>query len=105
MTNAQSYTTTSAQFIKRHTMINAPFIFNLLTKQDMIYVVSFMEENKDATLAATINWLYEVIDVGGEDFICEREHDLPYAQHMKQWRMDVCAMYNLGDIDDEVLPF
>ena len=106
MTNAQSYTTTSAQFIKRHTMINAPFIFNLLTKQDMIYVVSFMEENKDATLAATINWLYEVIDVDGEDVICEREHDLPYAQHMRQWRMDVCAMYNLGDIDvDEAIPF
>ena len=105
MTNAQSYTTTSAQFIKRHTMINAPFIFNLLTKQDMIYVVSFMEENKDATLAAAIHWLFEVIDVDGEDVICEREHDLPYAQHMRQWRMDVCAMYNLGDIDDEVLHF
>ena len=97
---------TNAQFILRHTMINAQFIFNLLTKQDMIYVVSFMEENKDATLAAAINWLYEVIDVGGEDVICERDHDLPYAAHMRQWRMDVCARYNLGDIDDdEALPF
>ena len=98
---------TNAQFIRRHTMINAQFIFNLLTKQDMIYVVAFMEENKDATLAATINWLYEVIDVDGEDVICEREHDVSYAAHMRQWRMDVCAMYNLGDIDDddEVVPF
>ena len=98
---------TNAQFIRRHTMINAQFIFNLLTKQDMIYVVAFMEENKDATLAATINWLYEVIDVDGEDVICEREHNVSYAAHMRQWRMDVCAMYNLGDIDDddEVVPF
>ena len=106
MTNAQSYTTTSAQFIKRHTMINAQFIFNLLTKQDMIYVVSFMEENKTCSLNDAINWLFEVIDVGGEDVICERDHDLPYAAHMRQWRMDVCARYNLDDIDDdEVLHF
>ena len=109
MTNAQkSYTMTSAQFIWRHTMINAQFVFNLLTKQDMINVVAFMEENKDATLAATIYWLYEVIDVDGEDVICERDHDhdLPYAAHMRQWRMDVCARYNLDDIDDdEALPF
>ena len=96
---------TNAQFIWRHTMINAQFIFNLLTKQDMINVVAFMEENKDATLAATINWLYEVIDVDGEDVICEREHDVSYAAHMRQYRIDVCAMYNLGDIDNEVVPF
>ena len=104
MTNAQrSYTTTSAQFIWRHTMINAQFVFNLLTKQDMINVIAFMEENKDATLAATIYWLYEVIDVDGEDVICERDHDhdLPYAEHMRQWRMDVCARYNLDDINDD----
>ena len=96
---------TNAQFICRHTMINAQFIFNALSKQDMIYVVAFMEENKDATLAAAINWLFEVIDVDGEDVICEREHDVSYAQHMRQWRMDVCAMYNLGDIDNEVVSF
>ena len=86
-------------------MTNAQFIFNSLTKLDMIYVVSFMEENKDATLAAAINWLFEVVIVDGEDVICEREHDVSYAQHMRQWRMDVCAMYNLGDIDNEVVPF
>ena len=86
-------------------MTNAQLIFKQLTKLDMIYVVSFMEENKDATLAAAINWLFEVIDVDGEDVICEREHDVSYAQHMRQWRMDVCAMYNLGDIDNEVVPF
>ena len=87
-------------------MTNAQFIFNALTKQDMIHVVSFMEENKTCSLNDAINWLFEIIYVGGEDFICEREHDLPYAQHMRQWRMDVCAMYNLGDIDDdEALPF
>lgn len=86
-------------------MTNAQFIFESLTKQDMINVVSFMEENKTCSLNDAINWLFEIIYVGGEDFICEREHDLPYAQHMRQWRMDVCAMYNLGDIDDEVLPF
>ena len=97
---------TNAQFILRHTMINAQFIFNLLTKQDMINVVAFMEENKDATLAATIYWLYEVIDVDGEDVICERDHDLPYAAHMRQWRMAVSARYLLVDIDDdEVLHF
>ena len=86
-------------------MTNAQFIFNALTKQDMIYVVSFMEENKDATLAAAINWLFEVVIVDGEDVICERDHDLPYAEHMRQWRMDVCARYNLDDIDDDGYPF
>ena len=106
MTNAQSYTTTSAQFIRKHTMINAQFIFNLLTKQDMIHVVSFMEENKDATLAATINWLYEVIDVDGEDVICEREHDVSYAAHMREYRSFVTSYYNLhNEEEDEVVPF
>ena len=87
-------------------MTNAQFIFKQLTKQDMIHVVAFMEENKTCSLNDAINWLFEVIYVeGGEDVICEREHDLSYAQHMRQWRMDVCARYNLCDTDDEVLPF
>lgn len=87
-------------------MTNAMIIFKQLTKQDMIHVVAFMEENKTCSLNDAINWLFEIIYVGGEDFVCEREHDLPYAQHMRQWRLDVCAMYNLGDIDDdEALPF
>ena len=85
-------------------MTNAQFIFNSLTKQDMIDVVAFMEDNKDATLAAAINWLFEVIIVGGEDYICERDHDLPYAAHMRQCRIDVLAYYGYDD-DDEVLPF
>ena len=72
-------------------MTNAQFIFNALTKQDMIYVVSFMEENKDATLAAAINWLFEVVIVDGEDVIFEREHDVSYASyvsHLRQCRID-----------------
>ena len=106
MANAQrSYTMTSAQFIMRHTMINAHFIFNLLTKQDMINVVAFMEENKDATLAATIYWLYEVIDVDGEDVIREREHDVAYAAHVKQCRLDIYARYGWDVDNDFELPF
>lgn len=86
-------------------MTNAQFIFKQLTKQDMIYVVSFMEENKDATLADAIIWLFELVIVDGERvYICEREHDVSYAAHMRQWR-SACARYNLGDIDDEALPF
>ena len=50
-------------------MTNAQFIFGSLTKQDMIDVVAFMEDNKDATLAAAINWLYEVVIIDGEDNI------------------------------------
>ena len=86
-------------------MTNAQFIFNALTKIDMIHVVAFMEENKTCSLNDAINWLFELVFVDGEDVICEREHDLSYAQHMRQWRMDVYAMYNLGDIDNEVVPF
>ena len=105
MANAQSYTTTSAQFIWRHIMINTQFVFNLLTKQDMINVVAFMEENKTASLAATIYWLYEVIDVDGEDVICEREHDVSYAAHIKQCRLDIYARYGWDVDNDFELPF
>ena len=88
-------------------MTSAQFIFNALTKQDMIYVVAFMEENKDATLEAAINWLFEVIVVDGEDVICKREHDV-YAAHMRQCRNDICYYYghNILDlVEDEALPF
>ena len=85
-------------------MTNAQFIFNALTKQDMIYVVSFMEENKDATLAAAINWLFEVINVYGEDFVYERDHDLPSAEQMKQFRIDISS-YKEHISEDEVIPF
>ena len=100
MTNAQkSYTMTSAQFIRRHTMINAQFVFNLLTKQDMINVVAFMEENKEATLADAINWLYELVFINGEDCIFEREHDTSWAErhNTRQCRIDVVAYYGHDD--------
>ena len=86
-------------------MTNAQFIFNALNKQDMIYVVSFMEENKEATLAAAINWLFEVVIVDGEDVICEREHDLSYAVHIKQCRLDIYARYGWDVDSDFELPF
>lgn len=85
-------------------MTNAQFIFNALTKQDMIYVVSFMEENKDATLAATLNWLFEVIIVDGEDVICEREHSVSYAAHVRQCRIDTLSYYGYIEAD-EAIPF
>ena len=88
-------------------MTNAQFIFNALTKQDMANVVAFMRENKTMSLNDAINWLFEVFYVGGEDVICEREHDLPCAEYMNHCLIDVCEMYDLGDVDeeDEVIPF
>ena len=86
-------------------MTNAQFIFNALTKQDMINVVSFMEENKDATLAAAISWLYEVAIVDGEDVICEREHEVAYAVHIRQCRLDIYARYGWDVDSDFELPF
>ena len=86
-------------------MTNAQFIFNALTKQDMIDVVAFMEENKEATLAAAINWLFEVVIVDGEDVICEREHDVAYAVHIKQCRLDIYARYGWDVDSDFELPF
>ena len=85
-------------------MTNAQFIFNALTKQDMIYVVSFMEENKTCSLNNAINWLFEVINVYGEDFVCERDHDLPSAEQMKQFRIDINS-YKEHISEDEALPF
>ena len=85
-------------------MTNAQFIFNALTKIDMIYVVSFMEENKTMSLNDSINYLFEVINVYGEDFISERDHDLPSAEQMKQYRIDISS-YNENITEDEALPF
>ena len=85
-------------------MTNAQFIFNALTNQDMIYVVSFMEENKTCSLNDAINWLFEVVIVDGEDVICEREHDVSYATHMKQYRIDTLSYYGYIE-DDEVVSF
>ena len=86
-------------------MTNAQFIFNALTKQDMIYVVSFMEENKTCSLNDAINWLFEVVIVDGEDVICEREHDVSYAAHIKQCRLDIYARYGWDVDNDFELPF
>ena len=86
-------------------MTNAQFIFNALTKQDMIYVVSFMEENKTCSLNNAINWLFEVVIVDGEDVICEREHDVSYAAHIKQCRLDIYARYGWDVDNDFELPF
>ena len=86
-------------------MTNAQFIFSALTKQDMANVVAFMKENKDATLAAAINWLFEVVIVDGEDVICEREHDVAYAAHIKQCRLDIYARYGWDVDNDFELPF
>ena len=85
-------------------MTNAQFIFNALTKIDMIHVVAFMEENKTMSLNDAINYLFEVINVYGEDFIYERDHDLPSAEQMKQYRIDISS-YNVGISEDDVIPF
>ena len=50
-------------------MTNAQFIFNALTKQDMLNVVTFMKDNKTMSLNDAINYLFEVINVCGEDYI------------------------------------
>ena len=86
-------------------MTNAQFIFSALTKQDMIYVVAFMEENKTCSLNNAINWLFEVVIVDGEDVICEREHDVSYAAHIKQCRLDIYARYGWDVDNDFELPF
>ena len=85
-------------------MTNAQFIFNTLTKQDMTHVVSLMKENKTMSLNDAINYLFEVINVYGEDFIYERDHDLPSAEQMKQYRIDISS-YNENITEDEALPF
>ena len=84
-------------------MTNAQFIFNSMTKLDMINVVAFMEENKTASLATAINWLYEIVFIDGEDCIFEREHDISYASHVRQCRTDIYTMYGWDNIDE--IPF
>ena len=84
-------------------MTNAQFIFNSMTKLDMINVVAFMEENKTASLATTLNWLYEIVFVDGEDCIFEREHDVSYASHVRQCRIDIYTIYGWDNIDE--IPF
>ena len=78
-------------------MTNTQFIFNSLTKQDMINVVAFMEENKTASLATTLNWLYEIASINGEDCIYEREHDALGVEHTRQCHIDVLAYYGHDD--------
>ena len=78
-------------------MTNAQFIFNALNKQDMTHVVAYMKENKEATLADAINWLYEFVFINGEDCIFEREHDALGAEHTRQCHIDVVAYYGHDD--------
>ena len=85
-------------------MTNAQFIFDALTKQDMTHVVALMKENKAMSLNDAINYLFEVINVYGEDFIYERDHDLPSAEQMKQYRIDISS-YNVDISEDDVIPF
>lgn len=87
-------------------MTNAQFIFNALTNQDMINVVAFMEDNKTVSLNEALNWLYEIIVIDGEDAIFERDHDVSYKYHIRQFRIDTCMYYQLPlDNEDEVVPF
>ena len=85
-------------------MTNAQFIFNALNKQDMLNVVTFMKENKTMSLDDAINYFFEVINVYGEDFIYERDHDLPSAEQMKQYRIDISS-YNVGTPEGDEIPF
>ena len=85
-------------------MTNAQFIFSALTKQDMTHVVTLMKENKTMSLNDAINYLFEVINVYGEDFIYERDHDLPSAEQMRQYRIDISS-YNVCISEDDVIPF
>ena len=85
-------------------MTNAMIIFNQLTKQDMTHVVVYMEQHKTCSLNNAINYLFEVINVYGEDFVYERDHDLPSAEQMNQYRIDISS-YNENITEDEALPF
>ena len=85
-------------------MTNAMTIFKQLTKQDMTHVVAYMEQHKTCSLNNAINYLFEVINVYGEDFVCERDHDLPSAEQMKQFSIDINS-YNENITEDEALPF
>ena len=85
-------------------MTNAQFIFKQLTKQDMTHVVAYMEQHKTCSLNNAINYLFEVINVYGEDFVCERDHDLPSTEQMKQFRIDISS-YKEHLSEDEALPF
>ena len=87
-------------------MTNAQYIFNQLTKQDMIDVVAFMRDNKEATLAAAINWLFEITYLEGEMHICAKEHDVDYAVHVKQYlSLGIYAKYGWDNDNDLEMPF
>ena len=88
-------------------MTNAQFIFNALTKQDMTHVVALMKENKTMSLNNAINYLFEVINVYGEDCIFERGYNVSssasYASHVRQCSADTYTMYDWDNIDE--IPF
>ena len=77
-------------------MTNAQFIFNALTKQDMLNVVTYMKDNKTVSLNEAVNLLYGVTVVDGEDAIFECDHDVSYKYHIRQLPFDD---------EDEVVPF
>lgn len=86
-------------------MTNAQFIFNALTKQDMINVVTFMKDNKTVSLSDAVNWLYGVTVIDGEDEILNVIHDVSVQHHIRQYRI-TCIYYKLPlDNEGEVVPF
>ena len=85
-------------------MTNAMTIFKQLTTQDMTHVVAYMEQHKTCSLNNAINYLFEVINVYGEDFVCKRDHDLPSVEQMKQFCIDISS-YNENITEDEALSF
>ena len=87
-------------------MTNAQFILSVLNKQDILNVVTFMKDNKTVSLNDAVNWLYGVTVIDGEDEVFERDHDVSYKYHIRQYRIDTCMYYQLPlDNEGEVVPF
>lgn len=88
-------------------MTTAQYILTQLTAKDVAHVASFMKEYKYVTLEESILWLFEVIDVYGEDMVCPREHDLPILNTREQ-RLHISQL-NVVEIDaalnDLSIPF
>lgn len=85
-------------------MTNTQFIFSALKSQEMANIVAFMKKNKTMSLAEAINYFFEVITAYDEDFICERNHDIPSAEQLKSYRIDTKS-YNVGNPEDDEIPF
>ena len=85
-------------------MTNAQFIFSALNNQEMTNIVAFMKKNKTMSLDDAINYFLEVITAYDEDFICERNHDIPSVEQLKKYRIDTRS-YNVGIPEDDEIPF